>query len=183
VVDDNRELPFVVAVDEDKHIAVDCFIGGVGGENGCEHSEMDLLDARGHAPAHTRLAFGHTHPVWWTNPFTGEGGAEFPRCFGAIPSNIFADAGLWQEQARQTRDLTIEAALALNKASSAAEIVSELILQPKTYKRHGVDFCSFCAIIHQTIFLQLLGRSASTSLLYPQGCANSEYSNPVHRIE
>lgn len=135
---DNRERPFLVAVDEAARRGIACFVGAVGDENRCEHAPGELLRARCEAPPHTALAFGHTHPVFWSDdrdlahlrPYGPR--AVFPRRFGGFPSNIYRGLGDWLAQQR-------------NASAEAARVIEEVILCPRRYKSYGADACeSLC---------------------------------------
>ena len=145
-INDNRERAFIVIIDEQQRLGIDCLISTVGDENGCVFTPDALLEASRQAPAGTRLAFGHTHPVWWTNPTIGDWDltGEYPRKFGAMPSNIMVGLKLWTEA---VDDLTTGAALSMNRIA-ASQIIAKTIHGPRLYKTHGADFCQF--LCHHT---------------------------------
>ena len=104
----------------------------------------DLLQAWAKAPPGSRLACGHTHPVFFSAPQespyssshpVGRSATSFPRQFGAMPSNIMIGLREWSVH---------------REAASAAqrEIIDRVVLRPRLYKRFGADFCEFLCRAH-----------------------------------
>lgn len=127
---DNRERPFIIVMDEENRCALDCYICSAGTEGECAMTDEEVLRVRAAAPPHTVLAFGHTHPTWWVNPDTGKCGGEFPRCFGAFPSEVKVDRHHWQVGWDES-------------APRRRRVMENTVLDPELYRAHGADFCEF----------------------------------------
>eukprot|EP01006_Ploeotia_vitrea_P016478 TRINITY_DN47165_c0_g1_i1.p1 TRINITY_DN47165_c0_g1~~TRINITY_DN47165_c0_g1_i1.p1 ORF type:complete len:300 (+),score=45.97 TRINITY_DN47165_c0_g1_i1:67-900(+) len=123
---DNRERPFLMAMNEDTLYAEACFLDNPGSEGDCEHSTEHIMQTKQYADdRQLSVSFGHTHPVfYWQNE---------TRTFGALPSNIFLPKEFWEEE--------------MNKPENQhARSAFKEILDSKIYKRHPDDYiCSLFA--------------------------------------
>lgn len=97
--------------------------------------------AKESARSDLRLSRGHTHPVFY-DAMTRKSGMQRTKTvtFGAVPSNIFGSLDEWNFRLQRIRDAQSSQPDGLAELTQRAQIIQELIIKPRSYKKHCEDY-------------------------------------------